>query len=121
MLFLTEGPGSTPGPISPIRSRFRPSISATLFTDLSGNGMTAFVMPATSWWTAAKPTHNSPPGDGMGDCRADGTRTANSPWLIVFLLLAFGFTPILRAQVHIAQSPPWTVHVFVALADNKNQ
>src|SRR5256885_8961765 len=60
-------------------------------------------------------------GDGMSDCRAAGTRAANSPWLIVFLLLAFGFTPVLRAQVHIAQSQPRTVHVFVALADNKNQ
>jgi hypothetical protein len=30
----------------------------------------------------------------MSDCRADGTRKANSPWLIVFLLLAFGFTPL---------------------------
>jgi hypothetical protein len=57
----------------------------------------------------------------MSDCRAAGTRTANSPWLIVFLLLAFGFTPVLRAQVHIAQSQPRTIHVFVALADNKNQ
>src|SRR5438874_6565505 len=57
----------------------------------------------------------------MSDCRATGTRAANSPWLIVFLLLAFGFTPILRAQVHIAQSQPRTIHVFVALADNKNQ
>src|SRR5438552_773277 len=57
----------------------------------------------------------------MSDCRAAGTRAANSPWLIVFLLLAFGFTPVLRAQVHIAQSQPRTVHVFVALADNKNQ
>jgi hypothetical protein len=30
-----------------------------LFADLFGNGMTAFVMPATSWWTEVKPTHNS--------------------------------------------------------------
>jgi hypothetical protein len=34
----------------------------------------------------------------------------------VFLLLAFGFTPVLMAQ-----SQPRTIHVFVALADNKNQ
>jgi hypothetical protein len=52
----------------------------------------------------------------MSDCRADGTRKANSPRLIVFLLLAFGFAPAL-----IAQSQPRTIHVFVALADNKNQ
>jgi hypothetical protein len=29
----------------------------------------------------------------MSDCRTTGTRKANSRWLIVFLLLAFGFTP----------------------------
>jgi hypothetical protein len=52
----------------------------------------------------------------MSDCRAAGTRKPNSPWLIVFLLLAFGFAPAL-----IAQSQPRTIHVFVALADNKNQ
>src|ERR1044071_7139225 len=52
----------------------------------------------------------------MNDCRAAGTRKPNSPWLIVFLLLAFGFTPVLMAQ-----SQPRTIHVFVALADNKNQ
>ena len=52
----------------------------------------------------------------MSDCRAAGTRKANSPWLIVFLLLAFGFTPVLMAQ-----GAPRTIHVFVALADNKNQ
>jgi hypothetical protein len=34
----------------------------------------------------------------------------------VFLLLAFGFTPVLMAQ-----GQPRTIHVFVALADNKNQ
>lgn len=51
----------------------------------------------------------------MGDCRAVGTRKANSR-LIVFLLLAFGFAPVLKAQ-----GPPRTIHVFVALADNKNQ
>ena len=78
--------------------------------------MTAFVMPATSWWTAQKPTHNSPLGDGLSDRRAAVTRKPSSPWLIVFLLLAFGFTPVLKAQ-----APPRTIHVFVALADNKNQ
>jgi hypothetical protein len=52
----------------------------------------------------------------MSDCRTTGTRKANSPWLIVFLLLAFGFTPVLMAQ-----GQPRTIHVFVALADNKNQ
>jgi hypothetical protein len=52
----------------------------------------------------------------MSDCRAAGTRKANSPWLTVFLLLAFGFTPVLMAQ-----GQPRTIHVFVALADNKNQ
>jgi hypothetical protein len=52
----------------------------------------------------------------MSDCRAAGTPKANSFWLTVFLLLAFGFAPILRAQ-----GPPRTIHVFVALADNKNQ
>ena len=35
---------------------------------------------------------------------------------MVFLLLAFGFAPVLMAQTQ-----PRTVHVFVALADNKNQ
>ncbi len=34
----------------------------------------------------------------------------------MFLLLAFGFAPVLKAQ-----GPPRTIHVFVALADNKNQ
>jgi hypothetical protein len=52
----------------------------------------------------------------MSDCRAAGTRKASSPSLLVFLLLVFGFAPILRAQ-----GPPRTIHVFVALADNKNQ
>ncbi len=52
----------------------------------------------------------------MRDCRAAGTPKANSLSLIVFLLLAFGSAPILRAQ-----DPPRTIHVFVALADNKNQ
>jgi hypothetical protein len=52
----------------------------------------------------------------MGDGRATGTRKANSPRLIVFLLRAFGFAPVLMAQ-----GPPRTIHVFVALADNKNQ
>jgi hypothetical protein len=83
--------------------------------------MTAFVRLAINWRMGAQPAHNSPLRDGMSDCRSDGTRKANSSWLIVFLLLAFGFTPVLRAQVHIAQSQPRTVHVFVALADNKNQ
>jgi len=52
----------------------------------------------------------------MNDRRAAVTRKPNSSSLIVFLLLAFGFTPILKAQ-----DPPRTIHVFVALADNKNQ
>lgn len=52
----------------------------------------------------------------MSDCRTTETRTASSPSLIVFLLLAFGFAPALMAQ-----GPPRTIHVFVALADNKNQ
>ena len=52
----------------------------------------------------------------MSNCRAAGTRKPNSHRLIVFLLLAFGFTPVLMAQ-----APPRTIHVFVALADNKNQ
>src|SRR6476660_255570 len=78
--------------------------------------MTAFVMPVTSWWTEPKTTHNSPLGDGVNDCEAAGTPKASSPWLIVFLLLAFGFTPVLMAQ-----DQPRTIHVFVALADNKKQ
>jgi hypothetical protein len=52
----------------------------------------------------------------MSDCRTTGTHKANSSWLIVFLLLAFGFAPDLMAQ-----GAPRTIHVFVALADNKNQ
>lgn len=52
----------------------------------------------------------------MHDCGAAGTRKASSPWLIVFLLLAFVLAPALMAQ-----GPPRTIHVFVALADNKNQ
>ena len=34
----------------------------------------------------------------MSDCRAVGTHKANSPRLIVFLLLAFGFAPALMAD-----------------------
>jgi hypothetical protein len=30
----------------------------------------------------------------MSDCRTAGTRKASSRWLKVFLLLAFGFTPL---------------------------
>jgi hypothetical protein len=52
----------------------------------------------------------------MGDGRATGTRAAFSLWLILLLLLACGFPLVLRAQ-----SGPRTIHVFVALADNKNQ
>jgi hypothetical protein len=52
----------------------------------------------------------------MSDGRATGTRAATSRCLTVFLLLACGFTPALMAQ-----SRPRTIHVFVALADNKNQ
>jgi|SRR5579864_1919547 len=51
----------------------------------------------------------------LPDCGTAGTRKGNS-WLIVSLLLAFSFAPAL-----IAQSQPRTIHVFVALADNKNQ
>jgi len=49
----------------------------------------------------------------MGDCRAAGTRKAN---LRLIVLLALGFAPALMAQ-----GPHRTIHVFVALADNKNQ
>jgi hypothetical protein len=52
----------------------------------------------------------------MGDGTATGTRAAITPWLTLFLLLACGFPLSLRAQ-----SLPCTIHVFVALADNKNQ
>lgn len=51
----------------------------------------------------------------MGDGRAE-TRAATSLWLTFFLLLACGFPLNLRAQ-----SSPRIIHVFVALADNKNQ
>jgi hypothetical protein len=78
--------------------------------------MTAFVMPVTSWWTEPKTTPNSPLGDRVNDCGAVGTRKASSRWLKVFLLLAFCFAPVLMAQ-----GQPRTIHVFVALADNKNQ
>jgi hypothetical protein len=54
-------------------------------------------------------------GHAMSDCTAAGTRKGNS-WLMVFLLLAVGFAPALMAQ-----GPPRTIHVFVALADNKSQ
>jgi hypothetical protein len=52
----------------------------------------------------------------MGDGKATGTRAATSLWLILFLLLTCGFPLSLRAQ-----NQPRTIHVFVALADNKNQ
>ncbi len=51
----------------------------------------------------------------MDDGKAIGTRAANSFALAMFLL-ACGFTPFLMAQ-----SRPRTIHVFVALADNKSQ
>lgn len=73
-------------------------------------------MPVTSWWTELRTTHNSPLGDHVHDCGPAGTPKASSPWLVVFLLLAFGFAPVLTAQ-----GPQRTIHVFVALADNKNQ
>lgn len=52
----------------------------------------------------------------MEDGKVTETRAANSLWLTLFLLLTCGFTPVLMAQSH-----PRTIHVFVALADNKNQ
>lgn len=52
----------------------------------------------------------------MGDGRATGTRAATPFWLALFLLLACSLPVSLRAQ-----SRPRTIHVFVALADNKNQ
>lgn len=52
----------------------------------------------------------------MGDGRATGTRAATPLWLALFLLLACGLPVSLGAQSH-----PRTIHVFVALADNKNQ
>lgn len=51
----------------------------------------------------------------MDEGKAIGTRAANSFALAMFLL-ACGFTPLLMAQ-----SRPRTIHVFVALADNKSQ
>ena len=55
-------------------------------------------------------------GDHMADGRATETRASTSLWPALFLLLACGFPLSLRAQ-----SQPRTIHVFVALADNKNQ
>jgi hypothetical protein len=52
----------------------------------------------------------------MNDGKTTGTRATTSLWLALFLLLACGFPVSLRAQSH-----PRTIHVFVALADNKNQ
>ena len=50
----------------------------------------------------------------MGNGKVTGRRAARS--LTLAVLLTCGFAPVLRAQ-----SQPRAIHVFVALADNKNQ
>ena len=78
--------------------------------------MTALVWRAIRWRMGTRSISN-PRATIVALISARSRRhAANSFWVAAFLLLA-----CVPASLLVAQSQPRTIHVFVALADNKNQ
>lgn len=119
-----DEPGCIPGLKSPGQHNlYRPQASAILFALLYSNGMTPFVLCAINW--RKKALSQPDPGEMSGVLATrPGTKRAllqdamaqGAARRLLVLLLACWLTSPLAAQ-----SAPRTIHVFVALADNKNQ
>ena len=77
--------------------------------------MTAFARRAINWLTESR-SFNRPPELSLVPAARPCTPAAKTCWPVVFLVLACALNPLL-----VAQGRPRTIHVFVALADNRNQ
>jgi hypothetical protein len=97
----------------PAQTHFlRRTSTAILSVHLCANGMTAFVPRATNW---RRVTGSTPEAGACSQPRTGEPTTKSTSAALLFLALA------VVAPVLVAQGSPRTVHVFVALADNKNQ
>ena len=77
--------------------------------------MTAFARRAINWLTESRP-FNRPAEVSLVSAARPRTPATKTCWPVVFLVLACALNPLL-----VAQGRPRTIHVFVALADNRNQ